>query len=130
MIQTRINNHIFYTKVANDPKSVEEGMMGKTFDETFNAMLFVVGSPEPYNYGLVQPKQQSFWMKNCIIPLDMIFIQNNKITTIHHDCLPCVKSGQCESYSGIADLVLEVQGGTCKRKGIKQGDTVNFVTII
>jgi uncharacterized membrane protein (UPF0127 family) len=132
MIQTKINNHVFTTKVANDPQSIQEGMMGKKFDETFDAMLFVVGSknnPEPYNYDeVVQTNKHSFWMKNCIIPLDIIFIQDNKITKIHHDCPPCL-TDDCENYSGNADIVIELQGGTCKKKGIKQGQTVYFAII-
>jgi uncharacterized membrane protein (UPF0127 family) len=34
-------------------------------------------------------KEHSFWMKNCITSLDIIFIKNNKITKIHKECKPC-----------------------------------------
>lgn len=132
MIQTKINHHVFKTKVANNSESIQHGMMGKKFDKTFDAMLFLVGlkyNPDPYN-GSVKTvnDMQNFWMKNCIIPLDMIFIKDNKITTIHHDCPPC-SMNNCAIYSGIADAVLEVQGGTCKMRGIYIGDSVHFVII-
>ena len=75
----KVNKNYFKTKVLIDTKSQSIGMMGKKFDETFDSLLFLMGG-----------KRQCFWMKNCIIPLDIIMIYNNKITKIHHDCPPCV----------------------------------------
>ena len=45
------------------------------------------------------------------------------ITKIHHNCPPC-KTKDCENYCGEGDMILEVQGGTCKKLGIKSGDTI------
>jgi uncharacterized membrane protein (UPF0127 family) len=63
-------------------------------------------------------------MKNCIIPLDIIFIDNDTITEIHSNCPPC-KTKDCENYCGEGDMILELQGGTCKDLGIKIGDKIN-----
>ena len=54
-----IDNNIFKVKLCTTPKSIQEGMMGKNFDETFNGMLFFLPKGE-----------QSFWMYNCIVPLE------------------------------------------------------------
>lgn len=90
-------------------------MMKKTFDESFNGMLFLMGGDE-----------QCFWMKNCIIPLDIIVIKNNVVVNIHHNCPPC-NHDDCPSYCGNGNIVLEVMGGTCERLGIEAGDSVNYI---
>jgi uncharacterized membrane protein (UPF0127 family) len=109
-----INDKIFKVKVRNSPREIERGMMYKTFDSSFNGMLFVMNS-----------KEHSFWMKNCIIPLDIIFINGDKITKIHHNCPPC-EDEPCKAYNGRGNYALELKGGTCKNLGIKTGDIVSL----
>ena len=113
-IQTHINRHIFKTKVLKTQKEIILGMMGRKFTGEFNALLFVMNKPE-----------SSFWMKNCIVPLDVIFIHNGKITKIHHNCPPC-KTEECKHYPGEGDLIIEMPGGTCKALNIKRGAKVEF----
>ena len=110
-----INNNIFKVKLCTTQKSIQEGMMGKNFDNTFNGMLF-----------FLPPGEQSFWMYNCIVPLDIIMINGNEITDIHHNCQPCENMGECDSYKGFGDSVLEIPGGYCENNGIKKGDRVSF----
>ena len=69
-----INGNIFKVKIQTSPEETQEGMMFKKFNKTFNGMLFVMKNQE-----------HCFWMKNCIIPLDIIFIDNDVITKIHHN---------------------------------------------
>jgi uncharacterized membrane protein (UPF0127 family) len=113
-IQTHINQHTFKTKVLQSRREITLGMMGKKFNGEFNALLFVMNKPE-----------SSFWMKNCIVPLDVIFVKNGKITKIHHNCPPC-KKDECKTYPGTGELVIEMPGGTCKVLNIKRGAKVNF----
>lgn len=110
-----INENIFKTKVLINKNDQRLGMMGKRFNQDFNALLFMMGG-----------KEQCFWMKNCIIPLDIIMIQNNLITTIHDNCPPCIED-ECPSYCGDGNIVLEIQGGTCERLGIDVGDFVQYI---
>jgi uncharacterized membrane protein (UPF0127 family) len=65
-------------------------------------------------------------MKNCTIPLDIIYIDNQIISKVHHNCPPCVDE-DCENYCGRGYFILEVEGGTCKNLGIKKGDSVKFL---
>ena len=65
-----IENNILKVKVSSTKKSITDGMMGKRFDESFDGMLFFM--PELDN--------QSFWMFNCIIPLDIIFINGTSFS--------------------------------------------------
>jgi uncharacterized membrane protein (UPF0127 family) len=109
-----INGNKFKVKIQTSPEEIQKGMMFKKFDKTFNGMLFIMKNQE-----------HNFWMKNCIIPLDIIFIDGDVITKIHHSCTPC-KSETCKSYSGEGNFILEVEGGTCKELGIKKGDVVTF----
>jgi uncharacterized membrane protein (UPF0127 family) len=110
-----INDHKFKVKVQTSPEETQEGMMNKKFNKTFNGMLFVMKNQE-----------HGFWMKNCIIPLDIIIIKNNVVVNIHHNCPPCIED-DCPSYCGNGNIVLELQGGTCDRLGISAGDTINYL---
>ena len=109
-----INNRKFNCKVVSTPSQIREGMMGKTFDG-FDGMFFIMR----------ENTEQSFWMKNCIIPLDIIFISENIINDISPNCPPC-DTDECESYTGTGGFVLEVPAGTCKNQGIKIGDKVDY----
>ena len=80
----KINNNKFKVKTVITPKDTESGMMGKKFDSSYNGMLFLMDDGE-----------HCFWMKNCIIPLDIIFIDSNTITKIHYNCSPCT-TDECE----------------------------------
>lgn len=111
----KVNKNYFKTKVLIDKKSQSIGMMRRKFDEGFDSLLFVLGG-----------KSQCFWMKNCIISLDIIMIKNNTITKIHHDCPPCYED-PCERYCGPGNMVLELQGGTCEELGIDEGDYVEYL---
>ena len=109
-----INGNIFKVKIQTSPEETQEGMMFKKFDKTFNGMLFVMKNQE-----------HCFWMKNCIVPLDIIFIDGEKINNIQHYCPPC-KTKDCKTYDGYGDLVLELPGGTCKKYNINDGDQVEI----
>jgi uncharacterized membrane protein (UPF0127 family) len=110
----KINDNKFKVKVMMTSSQTQQGMMNKKFDKTFNGMLF-----------LMKDGVHCFWMKDCIIPLDIIFIKDGKIFNIHHNCDPC-KSKDCGNYCGEGDMILEVKGGTCKRLNIKLDDTIQF----
>jgi uncharacterized protein len=104
----------FKVKPVLTNKDIQQGMMNKKFDNSFDGMLFFMNDGP-----------HCFWMKNCVIDLDIIFIENNTITKIHHSCEPCKKS-PCENYCGNGDLILELEGGSCYRLGIQEGNKVIF----
>ena len=111
-MRLKINNHVFNVKLAVSEKERQNGMMKKRFDDTFNGMLFIEGNGT-----------QCFWMKNCLIALDIIFIKDNIITKIHHNCPPCTTE-DCSHYCGEGELILEVAGGTCKKLNISEGNNL------
>lgn len=114
-MRVKINNNFFNVKVLIDKKSQSIGMMGKTFNDDFDGLLFLMGG-----------KKQCFWMKNCLIPLDILIIKNNVIVNIHHDCEPCYDE-ECPSYCGNGNIVLEIEGGSCNLLNIQPGDSVEYI---
>ena len=72
-----------------------------------------------------------FWMKNTLIPLDMIWVDAGyRIVDIAHSVPPC-KADPCPSYGhkGSALYVVEVVSGFAKQHGVKPGDTLVFTNI-
>ena len=114
-MKVKINENIFKVKTLTDKKSQAKGMMGKRFKNGFDGLLFLMGG-----------KKQCFWMKNCIINLDIIIIKNNVIVNIHENCPPC-NDDDCPSYCGNGNIVLELKGGSCKNLQIEPGDVVEYV---
>ncbi|MDB0072931.1 DUF192 domain-containing protein [bacterium] len=110
-----INNYGFNIKIVDKPTDIQKGMMGKKFDSTFSGMLFLMGGNE-----------HCFWMKNCIIPLDIIFIKNKVITKIHKDCKPC-KTEDCGNFCGEGNIVLELPSGSCDKMNFKVGNTIKII---
>jgi uncharacterized membrane protein (UPF0127 family) len=114
-MKLKINDNIFKVKVLLDENSKRVGMMNRKFDNSFNGLVFFMNQPN-----------NSFWMKNCIIPLDIIYITKNKINKIHHNCPPC-ETDNCPSYQGNGNIILEIKGGSCRNLNIKENDTVEYL---
>ena len=113
-----INKEIFKVKVCKTKSETQRGMMGREFIG-FDGILFFMGKGE-----------HSFWMLNCIIPLDIIFIdENHRITKIHHNCEPCepYEYELCQTYEGSGTYVLEIEGGRCQDENIEEGDICKFL---
>ena len=73
------------------------------------------------------PRQeyQSFWMKNTVLPLDILFVnKKNEIVTIHKNTTPFSE----ESYPSTAPAVyvIEVNAGYTDTHGIEQGDKISW----
>lgn len=110
-----INNNLFKVKTLLTTKDTQQGMIGKKFDRSFDGMLF-----------FLKKGSQSFWTKNCIINLDIIIINDNLISKIHHNCKPCT-TDPCKNFKGYGDMILELKGGTCKKYNISDGDEISFM---
>jgi len=112
--KVKLKDDVLTAKVCATQPQIEEGMMNKTFED-FESMVF-----------LMNTISHSFWMKDCVIPLDIIFINKNKVNKIHYDCPPCYLD-DCEKYKGIGNIVLEVPGGYCEDHKIKEGDPFEII---
>ena len=113
-MELSIGKNILPIEVMDTPNQKSLGMMGRK--KLKGGMLF------PFS----EVQEQSFWMKNCLITLDILMLLNNKVTQIHSNCPPC-NTNPCKNYKGVGNKVLELNGGECKKLGIQKGDTLNFI---
>lgn len=105
-------------QVAETFKQRELGLMFRQNMESDEGMVFLFEKEEPLN----------FWMKNTLIPLDMVFMDKDwKVVSIQKNAQPC-KADSCVLYpSGEnAKYVLEINGGLSDKLGIQQGATVRL----
>ncbi len=102
-------------EIAKDDRERSLGLMFRRSMLPTQGMLFVFDHSEP----------QSFWMKNTLIPLDLLFVdENNVITTIHQNTP--VRSEASLPSTGNAKYVVEVNAGFCSLHGIKVGDKISW----
>ena len=60
-------------------------------------------------------------MKDCYLPLDILFIKEGKIQKIYHNCSPC-ETEECQKFEhDSADTIIELLGGTCESNNISEG---------
>lgn len=117
-ITTNDSKHNFNIEVADTFAAKAEGLMFRENLQKNNGMLFIYNSEG----------NRSFWMKNTLISLDMIFINSDlEIVSIQRNAQPC-KDFICESYPSAkpAQYVLEINGGLSKELGINIGDKVKL----
>lgn len=119
LLKIRINNEVILAEVADTAEKRKTGLMNRDDLEDGSGMLFIFNDDTVPN----------FWMKNTLIPLDMIFISADKtINHIEKNVPPCPPETDCPNYSSpyTTQYVLEVPGGYCERKNFKNGDLVEF----
>jgi len=116
-------SQINYVEINNIKIPVE---LAATEQQKAQGLMFRTNLTGGMLFSYEDEQMQQFWMKNTLIPLDIIFIgKNNKITAIHY-ALPC-KNDPCEIYSGNAKYILELNGNFAAKNGIKEGAVVNFL---
>ncbi|MGB3535910.1 MAG: DUF192 domain-containing protein [Microcoleaceae cyanobacterium] len=112
----QIGSEQIQLEVAQTPRQQAMGLMFRTSLPSNRGMLF------PF----ARPRVVGFWMKNCKISLDMIFLRNGIVQGIQAEAPPCVTE-PCPSY-GInvpIDQVIELRGGRAQELGVKVGDRVS-----
>ena len=105
--------HVFTVEVANDRDEISFGLMERESMDADKGMLF------DFN----PPREPAMFMKNTLIPLDMLFIADDgSIEMIARNTVP----GSLRTISpGVpVRAVLELNGGQAAELGIQPGDTV------
>jgi hypothetical protein len=107
--------HRFTVEVARTPQEQQMGLMNRQSLAPDRGMIFPYDPPQP----------ASFWMKNTLIPLDIIFIRaDGSIARIAANTVPLslepVRSGEPVA------AVLEIAGGRAAELGIHEGDRVDW----
>lgn len=105
--------HDFRVELALTGPQMAQGLMFRESLAPDAGMLFVFPSP----------RTASFWMKNTLIPLDMLFIaRDGRVVHVAERTTPLSERGVSSRRPVIA--VLELAGGTAERLGIAAGATV------
>jgi uncharacterized membrane protein (UPF0127 family) len=105
----------FKVELAVTAQEHERGLMYREHLEPDAGMLFISESP----------RRQVFWMKNTLIPLDMIFIGADwRIAGIVENAEP--KTLTAREVPAPSQYVLEINGGLSARHGIRAGQAVDF----
>jgi len=108
----------FRVEVALTPEEHARGLMYRSQLATDAGMIFV----------FEEPSIQRFWMKNTLIPLDMIFIgKDRRIVGIVEDAVPETETER--SVGAPSQYVLEIGGGLAARLGIRRGEPVEFQNV-
>lgn len=108
----------FSVEFASDEPSREHGLMMRTVLAPDHSMLFTFPVSAP----------QAFWMKNTLIPLDILYFGSDRhLVSMQLDVPPC-KADPCPIYpsEGSAQYVLELAAGTAKRIGASIGDELKI----
>ena len=106
----------FAVELAIDEPARQRGLMHRESLPEQQGMLFVFPDEQP----------RAFWMKNTLIPLDIIYAdREGHVVHVLRDVPPC-KSASCPSYPSRAPakFTLELNAGESERSGIKTGSTL------
>ena len=107
--------HGFRVEVARTPQEQAKGLMFRTQMAPDEGMLF------PYD----QPRMLSFWMKNTVLSLDLVFIdEQHRIINIAENAVPYSEQSIVSDAPGVA--VLELNGGRARALGIVAGNKVDW----
>jgi uncharacterized protein len=117
-IQTRGGRADVALEVAATPETRSRGLMYRRELADGHGMLFVFDVDANHE----------FWMKNTLIPLDMIFITvDGQVAGVHKNATPMSTAGI--SVGTPSRYVLEVPGGWAERHGVATGDRVELVGV-
>jgi len=114
-VQTTSKDLVFTAEIAATSREQQIGLMNRTSLPAGKGMIF------PHD----PPKEANFWMKNTLIPLDLLFIgPDRRIIRIAHEAEP--KSLSPIHSGGTVISVIEIQGGLSRELGIHEGDKVIY----
>jgi len=105
-------------EVADTVSEIERGLMERESLPNGTGMLFVYGSAG----------QRRFWMKNTLVPLDIIFVDTNgRVVNVEHASPGFEGERTCSNpdyycSDGPAQFVVEAERGYANRTGISPGD--------
>ena len=116
-IKTATKEITIYVEIADNDTERSYGLMNRTTLAKDRGMIFVYNKEEA----------MAFWMKNTLIPLDVIFLNRNKEVVSAETMQPC-KADPCPSYYSKfpAQYAIEVNAGFVKENNIAYGNTAVF----
>ena len=119
-INLNLNHHQYSLEIAKTIPQQAKGLMGRTTLCPNCGMIFI------FNLEIIQ----SFWMKNTLLPLDMIFLDHRgsiiNITTAYPE--PNIPDSQLKLYHSTspAKYVIELNAGETQKISLKPGDVIDI----
>lgn len=102
-------------RIADEPQQIQRGLMFVEALPPFEGMIFIMPAMGVH----------SFWMKNTLIHLDMIFIdEERRIVGIVENAEPLTLTPR--TVNRPSRYVIEVNGGFAKKHGLHSGDRVSL----
>ncbi len=117
--QVNINGEVIELEVAQTPDQQSKGLMFREALADNRGMFF------PFAY----PRVTRFWMKNCLVPLDMIFLRDGKVVAIADRVPPCNSAPEdCPLYGPdvLVDGVIELRSGRAKELKLRASDRLKI----
>lgn len=109
----------FYVEVADDAAERSKGLMFRESMAPDQGMLFVYDAP----------KHAQFWMKNTLIPLDIIFADSSGVVTRVQANAEPLNETPLDGGIGV-QYVLEINGGLAADLGIGAGAVLRHPAIV
>lgn len=117
----QIKQYTISVQLADSPEERASGMAGISGISDTEGMLFLFS----------EPTRPQFWMKGVVIPLDIIWINGDKIVHIEDNVKPEINVADTQLKRYVApveaDKILEVNGGWAYRHDVNVGDTIQEV---
>lgn len=113
-----LGDYRLLVELAETPKQWEKGLSGRPALNTIDGMLFI------FKY----PHVPVFWMKDTLIPLDIVWLRDNQVVDITKD-VPVPSGDKLPTYSpsAPADSALELNAGWTTKNKLKIGDTLSIL---
>jgi uncharacterized membrane protein (UPF0127 family) len=108
----------YAVELALTEEQRQQGLMRRDSLPARQGMLFVFEREQPL----------AFWMKNTLIPLDILYFDDQlRLVSVARSVPPC-KSARCPSYpsTGPALFALELNAGEASRLGVRRGDALEL----
>jgi uncharacterized membrane protein (UPF0127 family) len=114
----RLSGQRYQVEVVTTDEARARGLMFVEHMPADHGMLFVYPDTAP----------RAFWMKNCRIPLDIIYFDAEARFVSAHYRTPICQGQNCPSYAseGPARYVLELNAGVGEALGLKPGDVLTL----
>jgi uncharacterized protein len=123
--EVQIKGVLFELELALTPEERAEGLMGREKITKNGGMLFVFPAEPPY------PTELGFWMKNCLVPIDLLFLDPaGRVVAVHvmEPPLPGIPDHELPTYrSGVpAQFAIELKGGRATELGVTKCDVIEL----
>lgn len=109
------NGAEFVVEIAETPEQHARGLMFRSSMPENHGMLFIFDDVVP----------RTFWMKNTLIPLDMVFLDENMVVVDIKSNVPPCENDPCPTYTSIpAMYVFEINAGLAEKNNIYVGSRI------